>query len=362
MLSVGIVGLPNVGKSTLFNALLKKQQALSANYPFATIEPNIGIVPVPDKRLNDLAELIKREEKMENLPPLVPALIKFVDIAGLVKGASAGEGLGNQFLAHIRECDAIVEVVRDFSDENIIRSGSVSPTEDVSTIKTELILADLQTIEKRISSLKQARLGTAQKLALKAMPIVEKIKESLNGGLAVSELNLSDDESEVIRDLSLLTQKPLIYVLNSDEDKLKDNLPSEFLGQALRINAKIEAELSELNESDQEAFLKELGLSESGLSRVIKKAYDLLGLLSYFTAGPKEVRAWTIKSGDKAPAAAGKIHSDFERGFIAAEIIGFEELLSLGSYKKAKETGKLRLEGKEYVVADGDVIEFRFSV
>lgn len=358
MLSCGIIGLPNVGKSTLFNALLKKQQALAANYPFATIEPNVGVVPVPDERLNQLAQLVKNEENMSSLTPLVPTMIKFVDIAGLVKGASQGEGLGNQFLSHIREVDAIVQVVRNFDDENIIRSGSTGPKSDIEVVNTELVLADLQTVEKRLQV-------TGNRKQMMSERSLDKVREGLNQGILVLQMNLSDEERTAIRDLQLLTAKPIIYVYNSDETKvaeLSQEVRRSEGQEAIYVSAKLEAELSALSEEEQKAYLAELKITESGLDKVIKKAYEILGLITFLTAGPKEVRAWTVKSGSRAPQAAGVIHSDFERGFIAAEVISAEELLSTGSLRLARENGKIRLEGKEYVVQDGDVVEFRFSV
>lgn len=378
MLSCGIVGLPNVGKSTLFNALLKKQQALAANYPFATIEPNIGVVPVPDRRLEKLALFVREEEKMMELPPLVPAMIKFVDIAGLVKGASQGEGLGNQFLSHIRETDAIVEVVRNFSDENIIRAGASEPSSDIEIVNTELTLSDMQTANKRIEGLeRQNKSPDFEKIIKPKIEVLRKVLVGFDRGILASFQGLTSEEKELLADSNLLSLKPFIYVLNSDESKVAE-LSSSTLrvdstsstpsgcgngpGDALYVSAKLEAELSALSEEEQKDYLLQLNIKESGLDKVIKKAYETLGLITFLTAGPKEVRAWTINKGDKAPRAAGKIHTDFERGFIAAEVISTEELLSIGSYKKAKELGKIRLEGKTYEVKDGDVIEFRFSV
>ena len=371
MLSVGIVGLPNVGKSTLFNALLKKQQALAANYPFATIEPNIGVVPVPDGRLEKLALFVKEEEKMTSLPPLVPAMIKFVDIAGLVKGASQGEGLGNQFLSHIREVDAIVEVVRNFSDEGVIRAGATEPSSDIEIVNTELILSDMQTANKRIEGLeKQNKSPDFEKIIKPKIEVLRKALVGFDRGVLASFQGLTAEEKELLADSNLLTLKPFIYVFNSDEKDLSGTGSSRgvdpILGSTpikpLVISAKLEAELSSLTSDEQKEYLRELGIVESGLDKIIRCAFNELKLMTYFTAGPKEVRAWTINRGDRAPRAAGKIHTDFERGFIAAEVISTEELLSVGSYKKAKELGKIRLEGKNYEVKDGDVIEFRFSV
>jgi ribosome-binding ATPase YchF (GTP1/OBG family) len=305
-MEVGIVGLPNVGKSTLFNALLKKQQALAANYPFATIEPNVGVVPVPDPRLEKLAAVVKSEK-------IVPATVKFVDIAGLVKGASQGEGLGNKFLAHIREVDAICYVLRDFGDENIVRAGSVNPQEDLEVLKMELELADMQMQEKRQSKGKN-------------------IEEQL----------------------PLLAHKPAIVVINTDEDKLA--------GEGLRISAKLEEELAGLGETEAAAYLAELGVGQSGLQKVINAAYQVLGLQSFLTAGEKEVRAWTIRQGAKAPEAAGVIHTDFEKHFIKADVINWEMFVADGGWTKARELGHVRLEGREYVMAEGDVVEFKVGV
>ena len=336
MLQVGIVGLANVGKSTLFNALLKKQQALVANYPFATIEPNVGIVPVPDDRLNKLAAFF-------NNPPIVPATVKFVDIAGLVKGASQGAGLGNKFLANIREVDLICHVVRAFEDENIIREGSIDPKSDKEVVETELILADMQTVEKVLNDRK---LEPIKKSAL------EKLKKDMDEGKLAKDVSLSDEELESVQELQLLTFKPVIYVYNGGID---DN-------DGVNIDAKLEAELSILSPEEQKEYLESLGINESGLDRLIKAAYQKLGLISFLTAGDKEVRAWTIKVGTKAPAAAGVIHTDFEKNFIKAEVISYEDYLMCNGEKKARELGKLRLEGREYVVNDGDVIEFKVGV
>lgn len=394
MLSVGIVGLPNVGKSTLFNALLKKQQALAANYPFATIEPNVGVIPVPDERLEKLADLVAAGEGERgvdpstslrtNRPPIVPAVVRFVDIAGLVKGASQGEGLGNQFLSHIREVDAIVEVVRNFADEEIIRAGSTEPLSDIEIVNTELILSDIQTANKRIEGLERQNKSPDFEKIIK--PKIEALRKALVGfdrGILASFQGFTDEEKELLKDSNLLTLKPFIYVFNSDEAKVAEQSSLNVAPGLTRnpgdgsqvksgmtindhpiifISAKLEAELSSLSMDEQKEYLKELGITESGLDKVVRSAFNELNLITYFTAGPKEVRAWTINKGDKAPCAAGKIHTDFERGFIAAEVISTQELLSVGSYKKAKELGKIRLEGKNYEVKDGDVIEFRFSV
>lgn len=361
-LSIGIVGLPNVGKSTLFNALLKRQAALAANYPFATIEPNIGVVDVPDDRLGKLAEVVRtdfgRQRGDREVPErIVPAMVKFYDIAGLVKGAHKGEGLGNQFLAHIREVDALVQVVRAFEDENVVRAGSVDPKSDVEVINTELMLADLQTLEKQRTELK----GKVEKDEEYRVSAVKKLKEVLEKGRRAREAELTKEEWEKARQLNLLTIKPIIYVFNVAE---KDAASAKFEGfeNSVVISAKIESELSILPMEDQQVFMSEYGLTESGLDKLIRKGYETLGLISFLTAGPKEVRAWTARRGSKAPQAAGVIHTDFERGFIAAEVVAYEDLAGAGSFVKAKELGKVRLEGKEYMVKDGDVVEFRFNV
>ena len=364
-LRVGIVGLPNVGKSTLFNALLKKRVALSANYPFATVEPNIGVVAVPDTRLNELAELTKDEEKMDSLPPIVPAVCEFVDIAGLVKGAATGAGLGNKFLSHIREVDAIIHVLRDFEDSNIIREGSEDPKIDKETIETELILADLETIEKLISFAEKELKFSKDSLDPKRLEILKKIKMDLDGGKYIGDSLIKTVESmdERLQDwiikLPLLSIKPVLYVYNVSENgqltidngKLEEE-------NSLRICAKLEEELADLSEEERKEYLKELGIEETGLERLIKKAYYLLGLTSFLTAGKKEVRAWTIKIGMKAPQAAGVIHTDFEKKFIRAEVIEYEKLIEAGSHAMAKQKGWVRTEGKEYIMKDGDVVEF----
>ncbi len=348
-ISVGIVGLPNVGKSTLFNALLKKQQALAANYPFATIEPNVGVVGVPDKRLEKLARIEKEEHKMAELPPQIPATVKFVDIAGLVAGASKGEGLGNKFLSHIREVDAIAQVMRDFADEDVIRSGSVDPKSDYEVIETELILADLDTVLK----IKDGKDKLRAALATKVYGFLEK-------GTPARDIVLSDEELVEVKQWSLLTLKPEILVLNVDEKVINlNNLSiSGFDHDFVVVCAKIEAELSELSEEEQKEYLKDLGKTESGLERFIQKAFDTLGLQTFLTAGEKEVRAWTIKKGSKAPQAAGVIHGDFEKHFIKANVVNFDDFITIGGWGKAKELGKMRIEGKEYVMRDGDVVEF----
>lgn len=355
-LSIGIVGLPNVGKSTLFTALTNKG-GLAANYPFATIEPNVGIVPVPDARMDRLAEI-------DNPDRIVPATVEFVDIAGLVEGASQGEGLGNQFLHNIRETDAICEVVRFFSDPDVTHvSGKVDPTSDVETIKTELVLADLATIEKAKPRLeKDAKRG---KDAAKKLDAVLKVEEGLNEGKRALQLDLSDEEKDLIYDLHLLTMKPMLYIANVDEDALNADLAEIDGVTPVPISAKIEAEVAELAEVDPDeaaSYLKDLGLEESGLARLVREAYHLLGLHSFFTSGPMEVRAWTIPIGAKAPQAAGTIHTDFERGFIKAETASFEDYSQYNGEKGCRDAGKLRQEGKDYVVQDGDVMHFKFNV
>lgn len=355
-LSIGIVGLPNVGKSTLFTALTNKG-GLAANYPFATIEPNVGIVPVPDARMDRLAEI-------DNPDRIVPATVEFVDIAGLVEGASQGEGLGNQFLHNIRETDAICEVVRFFSDPDVTHvSGKVDPTSDVETIKTELVLADLATIEKAKPRLeKDAKRG---KDAAKKLDAVLKVEEGLNEGKRALQLDLTDEEKDLVYDLHLLTMKPMLYIANVDEDALNADLAEIDGVTPVPISAKIEAEVAELAEVDPDeaaSYLKDLGLEESGLARLVREAYHLLGLHSFFTSGPMEVRAWTIPIGAKAPQAAGTIHTDFERGFIKAETASFEDYSEYNGEKGCRDAGKLRQEGKDYVVQDGDVMHFKFNV
>lgn len=352
-LSIGIVGLPNVGKSSLFTALTKKS-GFAANYPFATIEPNVGLVPVPDKRLDGLAAI-------DHPAKIIPATVEFVDIAGLVAGASQGEGLGNKFLANIRETDAICEVVRFFSDPNVEHvSKKVDPQSDVETIKTELILADIATIEKALPRLEKE--GKRYKEKAINFEAAQKVLEGLNEGKRALQLDLSEEEQDAIRELCLLTMKPMLYIANVDEDKVNADLPEIDGQQPVPISAKIEADLAELDAEEAAIFMEELGLDESGLSRLIREAYKLLGLQSYFTSGETETRAWTIPVGAKAPQAAGVIHSDFERGFIKAETASYEDYVALGGEKGCRDAGKLRQEGKDYVVQDGDVMHFKFNV
>ncbi len=356
-LSIGIVGLPNVGKSTLFTALTKKG-GLAANYPFATIDPNVGIVDVPDERLQKLAELV-------NPARIVPATVEFVDIAGLVKGANQGEGLGNQFLANIRNCDAICEVVRYFSDPNVMREvgradAFVDPAADAETIATELILADLGSLDRSIPKLeKEAKRDKDLKGRL---DVALRLRDWLNDGHRAIEMDMSDDERAAAHDLFLLTMKPMLYVANVDEDKVAET-PAPIGGiTPIPICAEVEAELAEMDPEDAAEYLEALGLEKSGLEVLAQAAYHLLGLQSYFTAGPKEVRAWTVRIGAKAPEAAGVIHSDFERGFIKAKTISYEDYVTLGGESGAREAGRMRMEGKDYVVQDGDVMEFMFNV
>jgi len=378
MLSAGIVGLPNVGKSTLFNAVTRTRKAQAANYPFCTIDPNVGVVTVPDPRLDALGQLSKSQK-------VIPAAIEFVDIAGLVSGASQGEGLGNQFLSHIREVDAVVQVVRCFENDDIHHvSGSIDPVRDIEVIATELILADLASAKKRHEKNQRLARG-GDKVAKAEIALLDRLIPHLDEGRPAATLDTNEDEAKVLASFFLLTSKPVIFACNVNESDLanfgSDNTPKDadtpaaqfvtkvrehvqnlYAAEVVVISAEIESELVELDPEEAAEYLKDLGLEGSGVSALIRAVYHLLGLRTYLTTGEKETRAWTIHAGDKAPAAAGVIHSDFERGFIAAEVVHYDDLISLGSTAQAREAGKLRIEGKEYVVQDGDVVEFRFNV
>lgn len=348
-LSIAIVGLPNVGKSSLFNILTKKSVE-AANYPFCTIDPNVGVVKVPDERLKSLSEVAKSAK-------IIPTSIEFVDIAGLVAGASKGEGLGNQFLAHIRECDAICEVIRNFKDENIIHvNGKINPQEDKETINIELILADLASVSKRLEKTKRESRGGNKELVFQTK-VLERINQQLEAGLALRSLSFLEDEMPFVTSLNLLSLKPVIYLINSDDINNLPNLEN-LDGELIAVNVKMEEEINSLPEDEQEEYIKELGLEESGLDKLIKTSYKLLGLDTFFTIGPAETRAWTVKRGSKAPIAAGVIHTDFIKAFIRAEIIDCDELIKLGSETKARELGLIRTEGRDYIVKDGDVCHF----
>lgn len=363
-MKIGIVGLPNVGKSTMFNAITNAG-AECANYPFCTIEPNVGVVPVPDERLDELTKLYNPQKTTH-------AVIEFVDIAGLVKGASKGEGLGNKFLSHIREVDSIVEVVRCFEDANVVHvDGNVNPTRDIETINLELVFADLEAVEKRLD--RARKMVKADKKYQEEINLFEKIKVALEQGKSARTVELSDEEKEMVKDAYLLTLKPILYIANISEEQLASEGTDKYVNEVreyaktenaavIPLCVKIEEELASLEKEDKQEMLEAIGLTESGLDKVIKASYDLLGLMSFLTAGEPEVRAWTIKKGTKAPQAAGKIHSDIERGFIRAEIVSYEDLMREGSMNAVKEKGLLRSEGKEYVMKDGDIVLFRFNV
>lgn len=363
-LTAGIVGLPNVGKSTLFNAITKKS-ILMANYPFATIDPNVGVVIVPDERIDVL-------KNMYNPERVIPTTYEFTDIAGLVKGASNGEGLGNKFLSHIREVDAVVEVVRCFDNENIIHvDGSVDPIRDIEVINVELVLSDLEIVTSRINKIGKKAMTTKNKDDVKEIELLERIKEALESNIPVRKLGLDEEEKKLISSFNLITLKPIIYALNVEDNdintgnnytKLVEDYAKKEGSETAIICAKLESELSELDEEDKKLFLDDLGIKESGVERLINKTYDLLGLATFFTVGKDEVRAWTFKKGSKAPECAGIIHSDFEKGFIKAEVMSYNDLVNAGSELKVRELGKARIEGKEYIMQDGDICHFRFNV
>ena len=363
-LTAGIVGLPNVGKSTLFNAITKKS-ILMANYPFATIDPNVGVVIVPDERIDVLKNMYIPER-------VIPTTYEFTDIAGLVKGASNGEGLGNKFLSHIREVDAVVEVVRCFDDENIIHvDGSVDPIRDIEVINVELVLSDLEIVTSRINRIGKKAMTTKNKDDVNEIELLERIKEALESNIPVRKLGLDEEEKKLISSFNLITLKPIIYALNVEDNdintgnnytKLVEDYAKKEGSETAIICAKLESELSELDEEEKKLFLDDLGIKESGVERLINKTYDLLGLATFFTVGKDEVRAWTFKKGSKAPECAGIIHSDFEKGFIKAEVMSYNDLVNAGSELKVRELGKARIEGKEYIMQDGDICHFRFNV
>lgn len=350
---VGIVGLPNVGKSTIFNTL-SAAKAEAANYPFCTIDPNVGVVKVPDERLEKIAQ-VSRPRK------ILPTTIEFVDIAGLVKGASQGEGLGNKFLAHIRECDAVCQVVREFKDDNIIHiDGSIDPERDQETIKIELIMADLESVTRQLDkAAKEARTGDKEKI--KRKELLEKIKIQLDSGRPVREMDFTDDESRELKSFNFLTAKPIIYVINIQVKPETVEVPRDIDGEVLALNIKLEDEIAQLPEAEQKEYVEELGLEESGLNKLIKASYKLLGLITFLTTGPDETRAWTVKDGAKAPEAAGRIHTDFQKGFIRAEVINWEKFIEAGGEAAAREKGWIRTEGKDYIIQDGDICNFLVS-
>lgn len=357
MLSIGIVGLPNVGKSTLFNALTRSKQANAQNFPFCTIDPNIGVVEVPDERLEKLAQVSQSKK-------IIPTAIQFIDIAGIVKGASEGQGLGNKFLSHIREVDAIVQVVRNFSDSNVIHvNNKVDPKDDAETINLELILADLQTVSKKLTNAKKDAKGVVAKEIKNQIDVLEKVFKCLEAEKFVSTLEFNEDEMEIIKDLHLLTMKPMLYVVNVDEvqnsefriQRIDENIPQ------IEISAKIEAELADLSPEEAKEYLKELGMNETGLDKLIVAGYKLLNLVTFLTSGEPETRAWTVRAGTKAPDAAGVIHTDFIKGFVKADVCDWQDFVEFGGWSGIKTSGKLRLEGKEYVVKDGDTVYFHIA-
>jgi GTP-binding protein YchF len=355
--SIGIVGLPNVGKSTLFNALTRSKQANAANYPFCTIDPNVGVVEVPDERLNKLAEVSKSLKT-------IPTTIEFVDIAGIVKGASTGEGLGNKFLSHIREVDAIAQVVRSFTDENVIHvHNRVDPKDDAAIINTELALADLQTVEKKLKAAKTSAKGAGAKEFQPQVDLFEKIFNHLQNGNPARQMEFTDDEMILVKDLHLLTMKPMLYIVNTDENPKSETLNPKLDDTAsqIEISAKLEAELADLTPEEGKQYLHDLGIEQTGLDKLIVAGYKLLNLITYFTSGEPETRAWTVQTNTKAPDAAGVIHTDFVKGFVKADVVNWQDFVNLGGWHKLRESGKLRLEGKEYIVKDGDVCYFHIT-